>query len=101
MIDKIRAAIVVLRHGEELTHAELWKSRQNLTNVLVAILGAVAVFVPVEMSADDVVAIAGGIAAVSGLFNSYITTATSKRVGLPAGGRDPDGPSGQHPAPIA
>ena len=100
MIDKIRAAIVVLRHGEELTHAETWKSRQNSVNVLVALLGAAAVFAPIEISADDISAVAGGIAAVVGLFNAYTTTATSKRIGVQAGSGDSNDPPGQHPTPV-
>ena len=88
MLDKIRAAITVLRHGEELTHAETWKNRQNSINLLVALLGAAAVFSPVEISAEDISAIAGGIAAVVGLFNAYTTTATSKRIGVQTGGGD-------------
>lgn len=85
MLDKIRAAITALNRGEELTHAELWKDRQTAVNTLVALLGALAVFLPPgTLSHDDVLALAGGAAALGGLFNAYLTNATSARVGLPA-----------------
>ena len=94
MINKIRAAVVVLHQGERLTNAATWKNRQNLLNILVAVLGAVAVFLPESMSLSeaDTMAIAGGIAAVAGLFNTYVTTATTNKIGLPTGRVNPDDP---------
>jgi hypothetical protein len=94
MIAKIRAAITVLHQGESLTHAATWKNRQNLLNVLLAVFGALVVFLPESLNVqpDDVAAIAGAVAAVAGLFNNYLTTATTDKIGLPSGRIDPDSP---------
>lgn len=83
-MSKFMAAIHALRHGSSLADPAVHKNRQNLLNALVGLLGAAVVFLPVEVSADDVAAIAGGIAAVVGLFNVYTTTATTDKIGLPA-----------------
>ena len=93
MLDKIRAAITALNHGEKLLHSATWKQRQNLLNGLLAFLGAVVVFLPeyVHVSQEDIAAIAGGVAAVAGLLNNYLTTATSARVGLPPVSGNSDG----------
>lgn len=81
---KMMAALAALRYGSSLTDPTIWKQRQNRLNAIIGLLGAVAAFLPVEMSHEDMLAIAGGVAAVGGLLNAYLTTATSDKVGLPA-----------------
>lgn len=87
---KFLAALSALRYGSSLSDPAVWKNRQNRLNALVGLLGALAVFMPmfgihVEVSNEDVLKIAGGVAALIGLFvNPYLTTATSEKVGLPA-----------------
>jgi hypothetical protein len=92
MLAKFRAALVVLNKGEELTHKETWKNATTLTNLLVALLGAIAVFLPesLGLSADDISTLAGAIAILVGLFNGYTTTASSTTVGLPQRRASPD-----------
>ena len=94
MIDKLRAAITVLHQGEKLTHVETWKNRQNLLNVLVAVLGGLAIFLPgsITLTGDDIAALAGAIGVLAGLANSYLTTATTNKIGLPTGRVNPDDP---------
>ncbi len=84
---RLAALLRVLRAGEELAHVETWKVRQNAINALFALLGALAVLLPVlgvrlEVSDEDLLAIAGGIAAVGGVLNAWLTTATTRRIGL-------------------
>ncbi len=79
-----------LKAGEELKNAESWKNRQATGSAVAAVLGLVVVILPhigvkISLSADDLTAIAGGIAAVLGVCSTFLTTATSKRVGLPSG----------------
>lgn len=87
-MEKIGAFFSVLRNGSMLTDPATWKVRQNLINALVGTIGAAAVLLPMfgvklEVSGDDALAIAGGIAAVAGLFiNPYLTTATTDKIGL-------------------
>jgi hypothetical protein len=89
MFEKFRLLVAVLRHGEELTHADTWKNRQVAASALLALLGALAPFLPFEASQEDLLAVAGGLAALGGLLNAYLVVATSRRVGLPAGGGNP------------
>ncbi|WP_407280624.1 hypothetical protein U5817_10090 [Aromatoleum evansii] len=83
-MNKMLAALAALRYGSSLTDPAVWKNRQLLLNALMGLLGAVAYFVPVEMSHDDQKAVAGGLAVAVGLLNAYLTAATSAKVGLPA-----------------
>lgn len=89
----IKEAWKALKAGEELTDSAKWKDRQNTANAVAAVLGLVVVILPkigvgIEISTDDTLAIAGGIAAILGVCNGYLTTATSKKVGLQARGDD-------------
>lgn len=87
--ERLSSVFVVLRHGSEIADPAIWKNRQAAASALAAILGALAPFLPIEVSNEDLLAIAGGIAAVGGLLNAYFVLATSRRVGLPAGGEPP------------
>ena len=110
MFDKIRAALVVLQKGKELNNAQVWKDAQNLSSIVIAIIGAIVVFLPPNLAAyltqDIIERIGPEIAAICvsvfALIQLYITTATTKRLGLPAkpsAGGDTAGPesSGEFP----
>ena len=79
---KFGAIFAALRYGSSLTDPAIWKQRQNLINALIGLLGAVAIFLPVEVSSDDLSAIAGGVAVLGGLLNAYLTTATTDKIGV-------------------
>ena len=81
---KLFAFLAALRHGTNLTDPKVWKVRQNLINALIGLIGAIAVFLPetIGMSDEDILSIAGGIATIAGLFNVYITTATTDKIGV-------------------
>jgi len=81
-MNKIMAAISALRYGSSLADPAVHKNRQNLINALIGVLGATAVFIPIEVSADEVATIAGGIATVVGLLNVYFTVATTDKIGM-------------------
>lgn len=88
-MNKLSAIFAVLRHGSSLTDSATWKVRQNLVNALIGLLGALVVLatlfgVNINVSTEELMAIAGGIASVCGLFNNYITTATTDKIGVPA-----------------
>ena len=80
---KLAAVLAALRYGSSLSDPAVWKRRQNLTNALVGLLGAITLFLPVEVTDADIAALAGGLAVAVGLLNAYLTTATSDKVGLP------------------
>jgi hypothetical protein len=90
----IRALWTALRAGEELKDATTWKNRQDTASRIMAGLGLLAVIlryagvVTVDISQEDLIAIAGGIAAVLGIINSVGVLATSKKVGKKVEGKD-------------
>ena len=87
---RLVAFLAALRYGSSLTDPAIWKQRQNLMNALIGLLGAVVVFLPVEVSSEDLTAIAGGIAVLGGLLNAYLTTATTDKLGIKAPVRPDD-----------
>lgn len=88
-MNKLLAALNVLRYGASVANPATLKVRQNLVNALTGLLGALFVFLPIEVTADDLANIAGGIAAVVGLFNVYATVASTNKIGLRTQGSAP------------
>lgn len=79
-----------LRAGQELAHAETWKRAQVWTGSLTALLGALAAIAraydyPVPLDEAQIAALVAGLAVLVGLFQSWATVATTRRVGLPPG----------------
>ena len=78
----IKPAFTVLREGQSLTNAASWNNAQTIGNLLAALVAILGVCgVRLGLSNDDVMLIAGAIAALA---NSYVTVATSTKVGVPA-----------------
>ena len=84
IVNKLTAAFAALRYGASLTEPGIWKQRQNLLNAMAGLLTAIVAFLPMEVSSEDRMAVATGIAAVAGVLNGYLTTATSTKVGVGA-----------------
>lgn len=82
MLDKLFAIGRALRHGEELSNAATWKNRQIAVNAVAGLLGAAMVFLPMEVNGDDLQTVAAAVAILGGMFNTWATAATSKKVGL-------------------
>jgi hypothetical protein len=84
IISKIFSIGTALRAGEELSKSETWKNRQVAINSILSLIGVIVLFVPEELqiSGEAAESIAGGIVTVGGLVNAYLTTATSKKVGV-------------------
>jgi hypothetical protein len=83
----ITEMIAALKAGQELKQSGTWRQLQVASNALVAIVGAALMvlgwlgFRP-DISAEQVAAVCGGIAALGGIYNSYTTVATDKRIGV-------------------
>ena len=97
-MNKLTALFSALKAGNELANSSTWKNRQAFVAALVALAGAGLVLArsfgfPLDVSSEDVAAIAGGLASVFGLFNGYLAMATSARVGL-SGASEPDAAAG-------
>jgi len=87
MWNLLKNILPALQAGKIISNPAEWKHKQNITSALVAILGFILAVLPfvgvkLEISAEDVAMLAGGIAAILGVLNGVITTATSKKVGL-------------------
>jgi len=89
-----------LKQGKRLANAATWKNRQIAASTIAAVLGGLIVVLPwfglkLEVTNEDIMAIAGGVAALGGIINSLLTVATSKKVGLsakPEGDAEEDSP---------
>lgn len=81
-MDKLLLALKALQSGESLVNSATWKNRQVSTNALLIVVGAIPQLFDVDLSPSDVSLISYGIAAIGGLFNSYLTVATSEKVGF-------------------
>lgn len=113
-MQKMLAFFAVLRYGSSVTDPAIWKVRQNLVNTLVGLLGAMLTLAKlfgygVELDHEQILALASGIAVVVGVFNLYLTTATTTKIGLPpsdptavrTGSGDSDGPgNGNDPSGV-
>jgi len=77
-----------LKTGRQLVNSETWKNRQVTVNMLVGFFASIIVIlrlygVDLAISDDDLGKIAGGVIAISGLFfNTYLTVATTSKIGL-------------------
>jgi len=79
--------IKALYAGNELRNSAQWKDRTKTvsnTVVIISILLTVAsrYGFSIDITPEDVTLIAGAIGAILGTFYSYITVATSKKVGI-------------------
>jgi hypothetical protein len=72
-----------LRAGELLADPATWKSRQLSVTAILAILYFLVKVLPMDIPSNDLTTIADGIALVGGLVNSYLTVATTEKVGVP------------------
>jgi len=72
-----------LRAGESLANAATWKQRQLRLNALLPIIYLLAHYLPIDLSAVDVDAVATGIGMIGGaLVNGYLTLATTTKIGF-------------------
>jgi len=77
-----------LRAGESLADPAIWKQRQLRLNALLPIIYLLAHYLPIDLSADDVDAVATGIGMIGGaLVNGYLIVATTDKIGF-GGSRD-------------
>ena len=86
LIDLFRA----LQAGKELANAATWKKSQLWTSNLTILLGcavsiAAAAGHPLPLTGDQITTLVSGLAVLVGLFNSYVTVASTAKLGLPPG----------------
>lgn len=87
MIAKISAAWKALKAGEELANVKDWKQKQIAINTLsafiVALIGVAKAFdIEIPLVETDINNMAYTFVTLIGLVNVYLTTATTKKIGL-------------------
>jgi hypothetical protein len=92
----------VLKAGECLADPATWKVRQNIVNAIVGLVGALLAMFPkiraqFGFSDEDILTVAGAVAVFAGMFNNYITTATTRKIGVQTGSGNND-ERGQDPS---
>lgn len=93
IVDLFRA----LQAGKELANAETWKKAQLWTANLAILLGAAVSIAaslgyPIPLTADQITTLVSAVAVLVGVFNSYVTVASTTRLGVqPGAGPDDTG----------
>ena len=88
-MNTILKLIDAVKAGNELSNSETWKNRQSASALVMAVLAAVVAVAGVfgyrpDIDPADLSALAGGVVSAFGMFNAYLSLATSSRVGLGA-----------------
>jgi len=86
---KISDFIAAFRSGSELANAATWKNRTLAANSIVALLSALlaiaaALGYRLDVTREELEALAAGLAALVAIGNSIMHILTSTRVGLPS-----------------
>jgi len=86
---KIADVIAAFRSGSELANAATWKNRTLAVNAIVALLSALlaiaaAIGYRLDVTREELEALAAGLAALVAIGNSIMHIVTSARVGLPS-----------------
>ena len=102
-MNKWLAILAVLRQGAMLAHAETWKERQVLINVIAGLLAAAYMlaraqgWITIEVDNATLLDLGSAIGAIlfTG-FNAFFTVATTEKIGLSPADPAPDlAPPGQ------
>ena len=80
--------IEVLRKGNILKNPETWKNRQLAVNSIGVIVGFVVAIsnmmgYKVFLDAESIASIGGTVWALVSMFNSWVTVASTEKIGLP------------------
>lgn len=69
--------------GESLADPATWKNRQQVINALMTISALISPFLPMlGLTTDDVLVLVTAAAIIGGLINSYLTVATTEKIGF-------------------
>ena len=82
LLDKLFAAAKAVNQGESLKDPATWKNRTILMNVFLSFLALIPMFAKIDISQSDMNAIAYGFVTIAGVANTYMTAATSDKVGI-------------------
>jgi len=79
--------INVLRVGYELKNSATWKDRQKTISLVVVLLGVLVPFLPklgvnIVLSQDDIFILASAVSVILGIVNTFLTVATSSKIGI-------------------
>jgi hypothetical protein len=69
--------------GESLADPAVWKNRQQRVNALMVIASVASPLFPrLGLTSDDVLTIVTAIGIIGGVINSYLTVATTDKIGF-------------------
>ena len=85
-MEKISAFLELFQKGKGVANPEAWKTQQNVTASLVAVLSAGLVIAKVfgydfNIDQETLGAVCGGLGAAYGIYNLVLTTITTKKIG--------------------
>lgn len=92
MLKKVKAVFSipdVLKQGKMLVDATAWKTHQVTANMIAVFLGSVLALAKVFLGMDfgvseeDLFTVGSGVLVVYGMYNSWVTVATTEKIGLP------------------
>lgn len=81
-LEKLNAAVDALQAGKQLENPSTWKTTQASMGPILVILGVVVQFVDFPLTGGQLNAIAFGVATIGVLLNSYLTVATTDKLGV-------------------
>lgn len=91
MLKALSAILTALKTGEELKDPAKWKNVQNTANTVGIVLASSAVVLKYQwpefmISDEQLIALSAVVANILFIINRYLTTATTKKIGI--GGKD-------------
>ncbi len=81
-MNKIQLLYNAIQAGKSLQNPEIWKKRQALWTAFATILSLIPAFTDLPLTQDQIDIISTFLAGAVGVFNIYLTFATSEKVGL-------------------
>jgi hypothetical protein len=82
IMTKLFAVAGAIKKGECLKDPATWKNKQLLMNTFLAIVALIPQFTSIPISEAEQNAIVYGIVTIAGVINTYLSAATSDKVGL-------------------
>lgn len=81
-MNKIQLLYNAIQAGQSLKNPEIWKKRQALWTAFVTILSVIPAFTNLPLSQENIDTISSFLAGAVGIWNIYLTFATTTKIGL-------------------
>jgi hypothetical protein len=81
-MNKIQLLYNAIQAGQNLKNPEIWKKRQALWTAFVTILSVIPAFTDLPLSQEHIDTISTFLAGAIGIWNIYLTFATTDKIGI-------------------